>query len=322
MSFKNINIQSNIRRSTKNIEPLVLEVKNDYYTACPNPIEVVINVISGKVREHSFRWAIISGSSGRFVPNSRSLLVTFDPLGKKDRRKIKLIVDEGKPEEQIFVLELYDNAISYNNSNIESESSFLNYYNEKFRSCNTIDMNISDDPPPLSNSVQILRLTESGKIIYPNSDIFKVELYRYPNYDPIHEVYYPDRVINNIVDYQDIVAKTYYKQGIKTLMFWDFVSVININTGNIVRIAVQDNNECTVSSNTSYYYRSIGSGTRILKNVDMADTNIISGSSFRNITINNNTETKNSANNSPRIKLSNSSSTIFKKINYRTGIVG
>lgn len=342
MGFRNLNTQEKIKRDPRNIVPLVLNVRTEYYTACPNPITFDIEVVSGNYREHQYEWTIISGPTGKFKPNDRTLHSVFDPLGAKERRIVQLIVDKDTDVEQVYILTLYDNATSYPEGILNKESSIFPFVNEVDRAVSVVDMNfIIDDLGLFFTDFTELQFGSYGNAQYVNTEIWKVEFFTYPDMDLVETIYYPSRVVKNIDSSKKYFIKTWYKYDkLPPIYAWNFLSIINAPTATDLRaLIVEDYHGIVLNNDRSSIQTYLGNGARLIRGSENVDLYLFNAISHRKILgmkwiepweededpppmSGQESEELEGANNSPRLQVKNSGSSIITLLNYKSGTVG
>lgn len=342
MGFRNLTTQEKIKRDPRNIVPLVLNVRTEYYTACPNPIVFDIEVVSGNYREHQYEWTIISGPTGKFRPNARTLHAVFDPLGLKDRRVVQLIVDKDTEAEQEYVLTLYDKATSYPEGILNEVSSMFPFTNELDRAVSVVDMNfIIDDLGLFFDDLTELQFGSYGNVQYVNTDIWKVEFFTYPGMELVETIYYPSRAVRNIQSGEKYFVKTWYKyDNLPPIYAWNFLSIINVPaTVDLRALIVEDYHGIVLNNDSSSIQTYLGNGTRLINEVENVDIYLFNAVSHRKILgmkwvepweededpppmSSQETEELEGANNSPRLQVKSSGSSIITLLNYKSGLVG
>ena len=343
MGFRNLNIQEKIKRDSRNIVPLVLNVRTEYYTACPNPIVFDIEVISGNRKEHQYEWTIIDGPPGKFKPNHRTLNAVFDPLGAKERRIVRLIVDKDTEVEQEYICYLYDKATSFPDGILNESSSIFLFTNEPNRAVSVVDMNfVIDDLGLFNQDLTQLEFGSYGNIQYVNQDIWKVEIFSYPDMTLIETVYHPSTTVHTIQEGQKYFVKTWYKYSrLPPIYAWNFLTIINIPASiNLRALIIEDRVDfIRVNSSGSNLYNYLGNGAGIVQYVENVDLYLSYASSKRLIygmkwiepweeedqeqsLVGKKAEELEAANNSPRLQIKSSGSSIITLLDYKSGVVG
>lgn len=343
MGFRNLNTQEKIKRDPRNIVPLVLNVRTEYYTACPNPIVFDIEVVSGNYREHYYEWTIIDGPLGEFKPNHRTLNAVFVPLGAKERRVVQLIVDKGTEVEQQYICYLYDKATSFPEGILDESSSVFPFTNEPSRAVSIVDMNfVIDDLGLFNEDLTQLEFGSYGNIQYVNQDIWKVEIFSYPNMTLVETVYYPSTAVHGVQEGQRYLAKTWYKYDrLPPIYAWSFLTIINVPVSiNLRALIIEDRIDSIVlNTSESILYNYLGNGTSIVQYVENVDLYLNYASSKRFIygmkwiepweeeeqdpsLIGKQAEELEAANNSPRLQIKSSGSSIITLLDYKSGVIG
>jgi hypothetical protein len=343
MGFRNLNTQEKIKRDPRNIVPLVLNVRTEYYTACPNPIVFDIEVVSGNYKEHQYEWTIIDGSLGKFKPNHRTLNAVFDPLGTKERRIVQLIVDKDTEVEQQYICYLYDKATSFPEGILDESSSIFPFTNEPSRAVSVVDMNfVIDDLGLFNQDLTQLEFGSYGNIQYVNQEVWKVEIFSYPDMTLIETVYYPSTTVHAIQGGQRYFVKTWYKYDrLPPIYACNLLTVINVPTSvNLRALIVEDRIDfIRVNSSGAISYNYLGNGASIVQYVENVDLYLNYASSKRFIygmkwiepweeedqeqsLIGKKAEELEAANNSPRLQIKSSGSSIITLLDYKSGVIG
>jgi hypothetical protein len=342
VGFKNLNTQSVIKNN-KVKEPLVLDIRAEYVIACPNPVTLEIEVISGDPNEHTYQWTLLNGSYGRFIPNSRSLFVIFDQRGTRDTRILELVVDKGELYEQRFEVTLNDKAISFANNSLGNESEIFGFTNQPDRAVSILDMSFYVDNLPLYEEKEIiLRGGSSGRLILPNEEIWKVQILRWDDLELKFENYYPDREISGVDRADRFITRTWYKYGnLPPIYAWAELELINIpSTDNLVNLIVRDNAFLYHADESSNFLTLLGGMGDLLLVEDNAFILLYNESSRRRVNgpswdlfeeeeENNpeiidriNLEDQTVANNSFQLQVNGSSSVVLELLQFKTGVVG
>lgn len=343
MGFRNLNTQAKIKRDPRNIVPLVLNVRTEYYTACPNPIVLDIEVVSGNYKEHQYEWTIVDGPLGKFKPNHRTLNAVFDPLGTKERRIIQLIVDKDTEVEQQYICYLYDKATSSPEGILDKGSSIFPFTNEPSRAVSVVDMNfVIDDLGLFNEDLTQLEFGSYGNIQYVNQEIWKVEIFSYPDMTLIETVYYPSTTVHAIQEGQRYFVKTWYKYDrLPPIYAWNFLTMINVPTSaNLRALIIEDRIDfIRVNSSGAILYNYLGNGASIVQYVENVDLYLNYASSKRFIygmkwiepweeedqeqsLIGKKAEELEAANNSPRLQIKSSGSSIITLLDHKSGVIG
>lgn len=269
MGYSNLDIQSKILRGDREIPPLKLDVQAEYFTICTSPIEFIIEVIEGNVNAHTFKWELIEGPFGIFTPSSRTLFSTFNPIGNKARRTVRLTVDPGTKAEQIFVLILYDRAVSFAYTRREQTLTTIPWVNQDPLACYIIDANFNLKLPLFDQDVVILHAASFGNIIYVNEDITKVELFEYPSMNLVFTFIYPDTEMYNLDTTKRYLMKTwYYIKNIGWTYAIKLVKIINIYEDPLVVLAINDRPKLCVQQSESIFFRALSPGTKRITHYD------------------------------------------------------
>lgn len=343
MGFRNLSTQEKIKRNSRNVVPLVLNVRTEYYTACPNPIVFDIEVVSGNYKEHQYEWTIVSGPFGKFKPNHRTLNAVFDPLGTKERRIVQLIVDKDTEVEQQYICYLYDKATSFPEGVLDKNSSIFPFTNEPSRAVSVVDMNfVIDDLGLFNQDLTQLEFGSYGNIQYVNQDVWKVEIFSYPDMTLIETIYYPSTAVHAIQKDQRYLAKTWYKYDkLPPIYAWSFLTIINVPVSiNLRALIIEDRIDfIRVNSSGAISYDYLGNGTSIVQYVENVDLYLNYASSKRFIygmkwiepweeeeqdpsLIGKKAEELEAANNSPRLQIKSSGSSIITLLDYKSGVIG
>ena len=338
MGYRNLNTQSEIKRSPQSFQPLVLDIKTDYFSLCPAPIEFEIEVVSGNPLAHYYRWKLIEGATGVFKPNARTLFATFDPLGNKERRVVELTIDPGTEYEQVYTLTLFDRAASWSDAHVMVAASKFPFINQPELACDHIDMNFNVSIPLFEEDSTTINFDSYGNIIFVNEDVVKVELFEYPSMNLVHTFVYPDSLIYTVDTSQKYYARTwYYFKNIGWMWAWAFVELSNIYTLPLTAQVVNDRAYPNIYDGESAITQILGSGTARIINDDNVHPNIYDGVAHRQVfgrfwvppsepnppTFNGiDSKKQPAANNSLRGQACSSGSAIVKLLDINAGTVG
>jgi hypothetical protein len=341
MGFKSLSTQSKILKSPKSRGPLVLNVKTEYQSICPNPIEMDIEVVLGNINHHYYEWKSIEGNTGKFSPNSATLKIVFTPYGQKVFTKLQLTINKDTEEEQIYIIELYEKATAKSEAKIVSDGSIFPFYNEVNKAVKEIDLNFQTENLPIFGVEEtIFTAGSSGRIIYPvGYEPDRVELFEYPSMTLFSTVYFPNILISGINKNKKYLAKTWYKiDNLPDLYAWSLITFLNVPVSENLKIVVLENKmDLTIVDSGSFTYRYLGNGARIILNEDNVELLINnSDSNLNNLGFlwrddlleepepmsSIKSLRENLANNTPRLQIKASGSGITTFLNYKTGTFG
>lgn len=341
MGFKSLSTQSKILKSPKNRGPLVLNIKTEYQSICPNPIEMDIEVVTGNINHHYYEWKSIEGNTGRFSPNSATLKIVFTPYGQKVFTRLQLTIDKDTEEEQIYVVELYEKATAKSEAKIVPHGSSFPFYNEVEKAVSEVDLNFQTENLPIFGEEEtIFTAGSSGRIIYPVNHVpDRVEIFEYPSMALFSTTYFPTTLVSGIDKNKKYLAKTWYKiDNLPDLYAWSLITFLNVPVSENLKVVVLENNvDLTIINSGSFTYKYLGNGARIIleeENVELLINN--SDSSFVNLGFlwqdnlleesepmsSRKASRENLANNTPRLQIKASGSAITTLLNYKTGTFG